>query len=152
MYKIAIDIIGNEIKSSDDLIKCLNNICKFLNKKIKGYDWVGFYFHNEKNKELELIAFSGLPTQHTKIPFGKGICGTSALTNNPIVVDDVSKESNYISCNINVKSEIVVPLFANNKNVGQIDIDSNSIGQFKKIDLNFLIKINQMISKKFFKL
>ncbi|MAU63180.1 MAG: histidine kinase [Flavobacteriaceae bacterium] len=152
MYKIAIDIIGNEIKSSNDLINCLNNICKFLNQKIKGYDWVGFYFHNEKNKELELIAFSGLPTQHTKIPFGKGICGTSALTNNPIVVDDVSKESNYISCNINVKSEIVVPLFANNKNVGQIDIDSNSIGQFKKIDLNFLIKINQMISKKFFKL
>ena len=152
MYKIAIDIIGNEIKSSNDLINCLNNICKFLNQKIKGYDWVGFYFHNEKNKELELIAFSGLPTQHTKIPFGKGICGTSALTNNPIVVDDVSKESNYISCNINVKSEIVVPLFANNKNVGQIDIDSNSIGQFKKIDLNFLIKINQMISKKFFKI
>ena len=152
MYKIAIDIIGNEIKSSNDLINCLNNICKFLNQKIKGYDWVGFYFHNEKHKELELIAFSGLPTQHTKIPFGKGICGTSALTNNPIVVDDVSKESNYISCNINVKSEIVVPLFANNKNVGQIDIDSNSIGQFKKIDLNFLIKINQMISKKFFKL
>ena len=152
MYKIAIDIIGNEIKSSDDLIKCLNNICKFLNKKIKGYDWVGFYFHNEKNKELELIAFSGLPTQHTKIPFGKGICGTSAISNNPIIVDNVSKESNYIACNINVKSEIVVPLFVNNKNIGQIDIDSNSLNQFKKIDLTFLMKINQMISEKFFKI
>ena len=152
MYKIAIDIIGNEIKSSDDLIKCLNNICKFLNKKIKGYDWVGFYFHNEKNKELELVAFSGLPTEHTKIPFGKGICGTSAISNNPIIVDNVSKESNYIACNINVKSEIVVPLFVNNKNIGQIDIDSNSLNQFKKIDLNFLMKINQMISEKFFKI
>ena len=152
MYKIAIDIIGNEIKSSDDLIKCLNNICKFLNKKIKGYDWVGFYFHNEKNKELELVAFSGLPTEHTKIPFGKGICGTSAISNNPIIVDNVSKESNYIACNINVKSEIVVPLFVNNKNIGQIDIDSNSLNQFKKIDLTFLMKINQMISEKFFKI
>ena len=152
MYKIAIDIIENEIQKSNDLKNCLNSICKYLNKQIVGYDWVGFYFHNEKNRELELVAFSGIATEHKKIPFGKGICGTSALTNNPILVDDVSKESNYISCNINVKSEIVVPLFDNKKNIGQIDIDSNTLNQFTKIDLNFLIKINALIAEKFFKI
>ena len=152
MYKTVINIIENEIEKSDDLKNCLSYICKFLNEKIEGYDWVGYYFHNEKNKELELIAFSGIATEHTKIPFGKGICGTSALTNNPIVIDDVSKESNYIACNINVKSEIVVPLFDNKKNIGQIDIDSNTLNQFTKIDLNFLIKINALIAEKFFKI
>ena len=152
MFKIATEIIENEINKTDDLKNCLNRICKFLNEKIEGYDWVGFYFHNEKNKELELVAFSGIPTLHTKIPFGKGICGKSALTNNPIVVDDVSKEYNYIECNIDVKSEIVVPLFDNEKNIGQIDVDSNNLNQFTKIDLNFLKKINEMISEKFFKI
>ena len=75
------------------------------------------FFHNKSKKELELVAFSGIPTEHLKIPFGKGICGQSALSNNPILVSDVTKESNYISCNINVKSEIVVPLFDNEINI-----------------------------------
>ena len=72
MFKIATEIIENEINKTNYLKNCLNRICKFLNEKIEGYDWVGFYFHNEKNKELELVAFSGIPTLHTKIPFGIG--------------------------------------------------------------------------------
>ena len=64
--------------------------------------------------------------------------------------EDVSKESNYISCNINVKSEIVVPLFNNEINIGQIDVDSNTLNRFSKNDLKFLKKINEMISTKFF--
>ena len=152
MYKKTIKYIDKEIQSTDDLKDCLKKICFFLNHNINGYDWVGYYFHNKNNKELDLFAFSGLPTDHTKISFGKGICGQSALSNNAIIVDDVSKESNYISCNKNVKSEIVVPIFNNGINVGQIDIDSNNLNQFKNDDLKFLEKINQMISEKFFKI
>ena len=65
-----------------------------------------------------------------------------------IIVDDVNDEENYISCNINVKSEIVVPLFSNNKNIGQIDIDSNTLSRFTLDDLKFLKKINILIAKK----
>ena len=86
---------------------------------------MGFYFH-DNNNHLILKSYYGLKTEHTKIPFGKGICGQTAKSNKHIIVDDVKKEDNYISCNINVKSEIVVPLFVNNKNIGQIDIDSKS--------------------------
>ena len=150
MFSKELSFINKEINSSDDLKNCLNKICIFLNKKLEGYDWVGYYFHNKNNKELDLIAFSGVPTQHTKISFGKGICGQTALSNNAIIVEDVSKESNYISCNINVKSEIVVPLFNNEINVGQIDVDSNTLNRFSKNDLKFLKKINEMISTKFF--
>ena len=104
-----------------DLETSLNSICSYLQSTINGYDWVGFYFHNEIKKELELKAYSGIPTQHTKIPYGKGICGQTAESNKHMIVADVLKESNYISCNINVKSEIVVPIFIKNINVGQID-------------------------------
>ena len=120
MFSKELCFINKEINNSDDLNNCLNKICNFLNKELEGYDWVGYYFHNKNNKELDLIAFSGVPTPHTKISFGKGICGQTALSNNAIIVEDVSKESNYISCNINVKSEIVVPLFNNEINVGPV--------------------------------
>ena len=152
MFKNKLKYISNEIQKSNDLKNCLNKICLLLNKDIEGYDWVGYYFHNKSKKELELVAFSGIPTEHIKIPFGKGICGQSALSNIPILVSDVTKESNYISCNINVKSEIVVPLFDNEINIGQIDIDSNNLNQFTNTDLKFLEKINQIISNKFFKI
>ena len=65
-----------------------------------------------------------------------------------MIVGDVNKEENYISCNINVKSEIVVPLFNNNKNIGQIDIDSNTLNRFSSLDLDFLLEINKLVSKK----
>ena len=104
------------------------------------------YFHQDKN--LILKSYCGLKTEHTQIPFGKGICGQTAESNNPMIVGDVNKEENYISCNINVKSEIVVPLFNNNKNIGQIDIDSNTLNRFNSLDLDFLLEINKLVSKK----
>ena len=149
MFKEQIKYIERQIKKIDNLDECLRKICFYLNKNIEGYDWVGFYFHDHKKKELNLIAFSGVPTNHTKIPFGKGICGQSALSNNSVVVDDVSKESNYISCNINVKSEIVVPILIDNINIGQIDVDSNTINAFSNMDKIFLEEICELVSKNY---
>jgi len=147
MYKSHLSNI-KKIINDLDLNSSLESICNYLKKNIDGYDWVGFYFHDKLNKELELKAFSGLPTEHTKIPFGKGVCGQTAKSNKHIIVSDVSKEVNYISCNINVKSEIVVPLFLNNINIGQIDIDSNYPNRFLKVDLEFLTNINELVSEK----
>ena len=152
MKKNILYKIEKKIENCPKLETTLQFICDLLTSDIPGYDWVGFYFHNEKKKELNLVVFSGLPTEHTQIPFGKGICGQTAKNNQAYISTDVSKESNYISCNIGVKSEIVVPIFNCNKvNIGQIDIDSNTINQFSKNDLFFLETINKLISKKFFK-
>ena len=146
MYENEYSLIEKKIKNLN-LKDSLNFICEFLQKNIKGYDWVGYYFHNDKN-QLVLKTYFGLKTDHTIIPFGKGICGQTAESNMHIIVDDVNDEENYISCNINVKSEIVVPLFSNNKNIGQIDIDSNTLSRFTLDDLKFLKKINVLIAKK----
>ena len=146
MYENEYSLIEKKIKNLN-LKDSLNFICEFLQKNIKGYDWVGYYFHNDKN-QLVLKTYFGLKTDHTIIPFGKGICGQTAESNMHIIVDDVNNEENYISCNINVKSEIVVPLFSNNKNIGQIDIDSNTLSRFTLDDLKFLKKINVLIAKK----
>jgi len=146
MYEKEYSIIKKKIENLD-LKDSLSFVCEFLQKNVKGYDWVGYYFHNDKN-QLVLKTYFGLKTDHTIIPFGKGICGQTAESNMHIIVDDVNNEENYISCNINVKSEIVVPLFSNNKNIGQIDIDSNTLSRFTLDDLKFLKKINVLIAKK----
>ncbi len=152
MKKTILKKIIEKINECNDLASALQFICETLVSEFEGYDWVGFYFHDQKKRELNLSAFAGPETEHKNIKFGKGICGQTAESNKPYISRDVSKESNYISCNILVKSEIVVPIFNGNKvNIGQIDIDSNNYNQFSKKDLIFLEKINQSLSKKFFK-
>ncbi|MEL0183730.1 MAG: GAF domain-containing protein [Bacteroidota bacterium] len=145
MYQNQYNFIEKSIKKLS-LENSLKFVCDYLQKNINGYDWVGFYFHSKD--KLVLKTYSGLKTDHTIIPFGKGICGQTAESNQPIIVKDVNEEDNYLSCNINVKSEIVVPILVNDKNIGQIDIDSNIIDRFNNDDLNFLKKINSLISKK----
>ncbi len=126
------------VESSTEVETILQNMCNLLKQEIEYYDWVGFYFKNGDKNELKLAQFAGEPTEHTIIPFGKGICGQVALSNQNFVVQDVASQDNYISCGWKVKSEIVIPIFVNNNNVGQIDIDSHSVNPFTKDDENLL--------------
>ena len=127
----------------------LLQICELLEKNISYYTWVGFYFANHETQTLHLGPYIGAPTDHTVIPFGKGICGQVALSNANFVVPDVAAQDNYIACSFTVKSEIVVPLFVNGINIGQIDIDSNLIDPFTIADEKFLEFVNQQVSKLF---
>ena len=131
----VVEIVSN---ANETLEKRLYSICELLNAHINYYDWVGFYFRNGDKEELKLGPYVGEPTDHTIIPFGKGICGQVALSNQNFVVPDVSAQDNYIACSITVKSEIVVPIFVNGENIGQIDIDSKTIDPFTDADERFL--------------
>ena len=90
--------------------------------------------------------YVGEPTNHKNIPFGKGICGQVALSNENFIVDDVNTQDNYIACSLDVKSEIVIPLFVNKNNIGQIDIDSNRLRAFSEKDAAFLSEVNHLVS------
>ena len=122
-------------------------ICDYLKAEIDYYDWVGFYFQNGTKNELKLAEFAGEPTDHIIIPFGKGICGQVAVSNENLVVQDVTAEDNYISCGWKVKSEIVIPIFVNNVNIGQIDIDSYTLNAFTKDDEILLEYICELVAK-----
>jgi L-methionine (R)-S-oxide reductase len=116
----------------------LLKICELLSNAIDYYNWVGFYFANQETKTLHLGPYIGVETDHTVIPFGKGICGQVAVSNANFVVPDVAAQDNYIACSFTVKSEIVVPLFVNGENIGQIDIDSHVLNPFTEEDERFL--------------
>ncbi|WP_262732066.1 MULTISPECIES: GAF domain-containing protein [Gaetbulibacter] len=124
--------------SSTTVDEKLYAICELLEANITYYNWVGFYFKNGDKNELKLGPYVGEPTDHTIIPFGKGICGQVAVSNQNFVVPDVSAQDNYIACSITVKAEIVIPIFVNGENIGQIDIDSNTPDPFTEADERFL--------------
>ncbi|MDP5027607.1 MAG: GAF domain-containing protein [Flavobacterium sp.] len=124
-------------------------VCQLLTDSIDYYNWVGYYFANHQTKTLHLGPYVGAETDHTVILFGKGICGQVAESNANFVVPDVKAQDNYIACSFTVKSEIVVPLFVEGKNIGQIDIDSHVIDPFTEADERFLEFVNQEVAKLF---
>ena len=130
--------ISDLVSRSSSLDTTLKDVCELLKTSIPYYDWVGFYFKNGEKEELKIGPYAGATTDHTIIPFGKGICGQVAVSNKNFVVADVSSQDNYIACSLSVKSEIVIPLFVNNVNIGQLDIDSNTIDPFTHEDERFL--------------
>ncbi|MBE7644790.1 GAF domain-containing protein [Tenacibaculum finnmarkense] len=133
--KNNIDIIAENNNSKEEK---LQEICDYLASEISYYDWVGFYFKNGDKDELKLAQFNGEPTDHIIIPFGKGICGQVAVSNENFVVQNVQDQDNYISCGWKVKSEIVIPIFVDNQNIGQIDIDSHTVNPFTANDESLL--------------
>ncbi len=127
----------------------LQQLCELLRQEISYYNWVGFYFANAENKTLHLGPYAGAATDHTVIPFGKGICGQVAESNQNFVVPDVQAQDNYIACSFTVKSEIVIPLFVQGINIGQIDIDSHVLDPFTAADERFLEWVNEEVAKLF---
>jgi GAF domain-containing protein len=132
--------------TSETIENRLLNICKLLESQVDYYNWVGFYFRNGNKEELKLGPYVGEPTDHTIIPFGKGICGQVAVSNQNFVVPDVAAQDNYIACSITVKAEIVIPIFVNGENIGQIDIDSNTSNPFTEADERFLEFVSKEVA------
>lgn len=127
----------------------LFQICDLLKKEVYHYDWVGFYILDKEKNELVLGPFVGKPTQHTHIAVGKGICGQVAASAQTMIVQDVTQVENYISCGLEVQSEIVVPVMKDDKFVAEIDIDSHSPAPFSIEDDIFLNKVCSLLANQF---
>ncbi len=144
------------IKKAKEIVDCnlsndetLKAICQLLMDNVSYYDWVGFYIADKAKNELFLGPFVGEPTEHTRIAFGEGICGQAAVTKKPFVVQDVRKETNYLSCSVKVMSEIVMPVLKNQEIVGELDIDSHTLSPFTEKDIALLESICALASSLF---
>jgi GAF domain-containing protein len=103
------------------------------------YNWTGFYMLDPADPQILLLgAFAGEPTPHARIPVTQGICGAAVASGETVVVDDVNADPRYLSCSLRTKSEIVVPIRAHGRVVGEIDIDSHTPAAFTAADRSFL--------------
>src|SRR3970040_1741186 len=106
----------------------LKEVCALLQRERRHYNWVGIYFLD--GKELVLGPYVGAPSPHLRIPVDKGICGAAVRESGTVNVPDVNADPLYLACSLETKSEIVVPLQADGRILGEIDIDSHSPSAF----------------------
>lgn len=141
-YQALLPQIKGLLQGETDLIANLANVTAALKEQFN-WLWVGFYL--VKNNELVLAPFQG-PVACTRIKKGRGVCGISWAQEKTLIVADVEKFPGHIACSNLSKSEIVIPLFKNNKVVGVLDIDSNELDQFDTTDQKYLEEIISLIS------
>lgn len=132
-------ISGNELQKS---------LVQWLNEEVSHYNWTGFYFMNDEKQQLEIGPYIGAYTDHTVIPYGRGICGQVAVSGKTFEVPDVHAQDNYLACSIATKSEIVVPIYKGDNLIGQIDIDSHELDPFTQEDHNLLEAVANFVAQR----
>jgi L-methionine (R)-S-oxide reductase len=145
----------NQVESIQKAVSALQNlsgkalqeaVVQILDREVNYYNWTGFYWMNDAKNQLELGAYRGEATDHTSIPYGRGICGQVAVSGKTFEVPDVHAQDNYLACSLATKSEIVVPVYANKKLVGQIDIDSHQLDPFTAEDHELLEWVAEFVA------
>ena len=149
-----IDEVRNEIgalaQAAPTVKDLMQSVCDLLHERMLKYNWVGFYMlePGAQPPMLVLGAFVGAMTPHTRIPLNQGICGAAASSGKMIVVDDVSKDTRYLACSLETKSEIVVPVFVAGEVAGELDIDSHFSAAFGAEDQALVQYCAQVVGKK----
>jgi L-methionine (R)-S-oxide reductase len=139
--------LAQSTASAQELMQAM---VKLLHHRVLKYNWVGFYMlePGAQPPMLVLGAFEGAMTPHTRIPLNQGICGAAASSGQTVIVDDVNKDPRYLACSLETKSEIVVPVFARGKVVGELDIDSHFPAAFTQEHKEFVQHCAMLVGKK----
>ncbi|MCL2854388.1 MAG: GAF domain-containing protein [Defluviitaleaceae bacterium] len=143
-YQLLQGAIDAHLRDEKNLIANLANIASFIYTALPDVNWAGFYL--AMDGELVLGPFCGKPAC-TRIPIGRGVCGTSAEKGEIIVVPDVHAFDGHIACDSQSNSEIVLPLFIKGRVFGVLDIDSPMFDRFSQADVDGLAKIANSISR-----
>lgn len=137
VYRQAKALLADE----DNLIANLANLSSLIHFTF-GFWWTGFYL--VEGRQLVLGPFQG-PLACTRIPFGKGVCGSAWEQKKTLVVPDVEQFPGHIACSSESRSEIVVPMFKDGEVWAELDIDSKELGTFDETDQIWLEKIVELL-------
>jgi GAF domain-containing protein len=97
-----------------------------------GTPYTGVYLYMLHGDMLVLEAFDGRPTDHTRIPVGRGLCGRAVAGRRDLNVPDVAHAEGYLACSVETRSELVVLIRRHDEILGQIDIDSDVVDAFDR--------------------
>jgi L-methionine (R)-S-oxide reductase len=125
----------------------LDQLVTALHEGFTHYTGVYLYWMDGSDA-LVLRAYRGRPTEHTRIPIDRGICGRAAREKRTVVVDDVQADSSYLACSLETKSEIVVPIMRGGEVLGEIDIDGDDRAAYGDADRRFLEELAALIAER----
>ena len=143
-YQLLAKQVKSLLRKEDNVITNLSNFTAALKQTFSKISWVGFYLFDET--KLYLGPFQG-KVACTEIQIGSGVCGTSAKERKTIIVEDVDKFPGHIACDVESRSEIVVPIFKDEKLFGVLDLDSTDYGSFNETDKKYLEELVSFLSK-----
>ncbi len=143
-YILLVKQIKNLLVKEDNLITNLSNFTAALKQTFNKISWVGFYLYD--GTKLYLGPFQG-KVACTQIKIGSGVCGTSAQKLKTIIVPDVDKFPGHIACDVESRSEIVVPIIKQDKLFGVLDLDSIEYNSFNETDKKYLEELVDFLSK-----
>ena len=117
----------------------MEHVAERLHGEIAYYNWVGFYLVDPADRNFLIVGpFVGSFTPNARIPLARGLCGAAAVDGETVVVNDVSKDSRYLSGSSMVKSEIVVPLFHKKTLIAELDVESYFADTFTTAEQQFV--------------
>lgn len=135
------------VRASELSGRALRDLATTQLSGLPNYNWSGIY--RLEGDTLVLDAYVGAETDHTHIPVGRGVCGTAVAENANQVIEDVRELSNYLSCSVQTRSEIVVLIHAEDGTIlGQIDIDGHTVGAFDASDEAFLSALGELLASR----
>ena len=140
-YRLLLKQAQALVEDETNLIANLSNLSSLIHFTF-GFWWTGFDFVD--GNQLVLGPFQG-PLACTRIPFGKGVCGTAWSQGKTLVVPDVEQFPGHIACSSESRSEIVVPIFKDGKVWAELDIDSRELGTFDETDREWLERIVEVV-------
>jgi GAF domain-containing protein len=137
LYRQVVAMLDNE----RDVVANMANLAAMIHQTF-GFWWTGFY--RVVGQELVLGPFQG-PIACTRIAYGRGVCGTAWQRGESVVVEDVEKFPGHIACSSLSRSEIVVPIYDNDRVVAVLDIDSEHLATFDEVDKMWLERIVKLL-------
>ncbi|MEK8128264.1 GAF domain-containing protein [Paenibacillus filicis] len=144
-YTLLLSQLEALIHDEPSRIANLANAAALLGQFLNNINWVGFYLLDAQD-ELVLGPFQGLPAC-TRIPVGKGVCGSAVQQARTLRVDDVHQFPGHIACDAASRSELVIPLVQDGTIVGVLDIDSPIEASFDAVDQTYLEQYCQVLMK-----
>ena len=143
LYRELIEAADALTAGEPDAIANMANVAALLWEALPDLNWAGFY--RNIGGELVLGPFQGRPAC-IRIPFGKGVCGAAAATREPQLVADVHEFPGHIACDAASRAELVVPILADGRLVGVLDLDSPTPGRFDSEDQVGCVNMVQRLS------
>ncbi|RFU69760.1 GAF domain-containing protein [Bacillus sp. V59.32b] len=144
-YQLLFKQLAALVEDETNMIANLSNASALLNHFLEDVNWVGFYLVEDDG--LVLGPFQGLPAC-IRIPFGKGVCGTSAAGRRTLRVEDVHQFPGHIACDAASQSEIVIPVVLKDGSlIGVLDIDSPIKNRFDETDQKMLEEFTEILAK-----
>ena len=143
-YLLLVKQVKSLLRKEDNLITNLSNFTAALKQTFTKISWVGFYLFD--GTKLYLGPFQG-KVACTEIKIGSGVCGASAFKKETIIVPDVDKFPGHIACDVESRSEIVVPIFKEDRLFGVLDLDSTDFNSFNETDKKYLEELVNFLSE-----